>query len=88
MDERHFRKYSTSIAIREMQIETTLRFHITHISMAKVKSTDNDLHWRGCEVKGTKTSPLLVGVQSGITASDNVMVISQIIRKQPISSPI
>ena len=32
--ERHLRKYSTSFAIREMKIKTTLRFHVTPVRLA------------------------------------------------------
>ena len=53
MTERHLRKCSISLVIREMQIETTLRFHLTPIRMAKVKNTDDNLCWRCCGVKRT-----------------------------------
>ena len=47
------KKYSTSLAMREMQIETSLRFHLTPIRMTKNKNPNDSLCWRGCGVKGT-----------------------------------
>ena len=52
MTERHLRKYSTSLAIKEMQIKTTLKFHLTPGRMVKIKKkTDYNLCWRGCGVR-------------------------------------
>jgi hypothetical protein len=37
MTEKHLKKCSKFLVIREMQIKRTLRFHLTSIRMAKIK---------------------------------------------------
>jgi hypothetical protein len=53
MAEKHLKKCSTSLEIREFQIKTTLRFSITAVRMSKIKNTDNSRCWQECGERGT-----------------------------------
>ena len=53
MAKQHRKKCSTALIIREIQIKTVMRYHLTLVRITVINKSKNNKFWKGCGEKGT-----------------------------------
>ena len=71
MSRRYMKKFSASLIIKEMQITTTVTYHLTSVKMAIIRKSTNNKRWWSCEKRNPST--LLVGMLIGTATMKNCM---------------
>jgi hypothetical protein len=74
MANKYMKKYSTSLVIKEMQIKTTIRFHLTLVRMAIIKVITTNA---GKDVAKQEPYTLLVRMKISTTSIQSSMELPQ-----------
>ena len=70
MANRHMKRCSKSVVIREVLIKSTMRYHLTPVRMAIIKKSTNNKY---CRVWGERGITLLEGMEIGTATVENAM---------------
>ena len=49
----HMKRCTALLSIREIQVKTAVKYHLTLVRMAIIKKSTSSKCWRGCGEKGT-----------------------------------
>ena len=73
MANKHMKRCSTLLIIREMQIKITMRYHLMLVRKAAIKKSTNNKFWRVWRKRNLLT--LFVGMQTGTVTMENTVEI-------------
>ena len=76
MTNRHVKRFSMSLFIREVQVKTTMKYHITPVRMAIINKTTKNKCWRRCREREI----LVGGMQIGTATVEGSMELPQKIK--------
>ena len=76
---------STSLITREMQIKTTMRYHLILIKMAIIRKSTNNKYWTGVEKR--ELSYTVVGMQTDKATMENSIEIPLKVRNKTTMWP-
>ena len=85
MVNRYMKYCSTSLIMRETQIQTTVRFPRTPVRLATINKSTNKC-WRGCRERGT-LEHCSGGIQIGAATVENIMEIPPKIKNRTLMRP-
>ena len=73
MANKHMKRCSPSLIIRQMQTKTTRRYHLALVRLTAVQKSTSHKCWRGCR-EGNPLA-LLVGMQTSTATMENTVEI-------------
>ena len=80
MANKHKKRCSTLLIIKEIQIKTTMRYHLIPIKMAIIRKSTNNKYWTGVEKR--ELSYTVVGMQTDKATMENSIEIPLKVRNK------